>query len=91
MNAYKREIQVIETSIYKAHKYGYRIQLGATFVDSASRTCCPMGAVMMFGNYQYLSPEFVKGFIKGFDNQSPSRLLNGQEDGYMLGRMFKDS
>lgn len=79
---------VIDKCIQQAYRAGYRIRIGTTFVDSLTKTCCPMGAVMMF-NPKALSPDFIRGFAKGFDNESPNITSHEMGLGYKLGIYYR--
>jgi hypothetical protein len=62
-------IKYIDRAIDDAYKMGYRLQLGATLVDTFKKSVCPMGAVMITRPKNPLSRDFMRVFMRAFDGE----------------------
>lgn len=59
-----------------------------SFVDSRTKTCCPMGAVMMF-SWKQPTNNYIASFSIGFDGTSPSKMKDIDMQAYENGKEYR--
>jgi hypothetical protein len=80
------ETEIIDKAIKQARQNGYLIK---PYQLMMGNRVCPMGAVLTWGEPELLHPEWMKGFMNGYDGTSPYSKTGNYAGGYATGKVYR--